>query len=608
MELIGFALAHFGMLLLLALSSYVLGRRLTRALPYASAMEAIVFSTGLGLGSIAYLVFLLGVLGWLYTPILVAALILLQLLCYPVWRDLLRQGLTLAQTRSWQVKLGASSLLLILVLAPLWLRPLYPPTAFDTILYHLAYAKIYVQQHQLVLTPYLRFPVGPQTNEMLFTLSLLLTDDILAQLVALLMTGLVALAVYAWGRRVFSARVGLGAAALWLGNPLVEWLGVSAYVDVGLTLFVSLAAYAFFNWVTSRAASWLALAGVFAGLAAGSKYSALFFLGGFGLAALMIGLYRRRWTYPLVYGATALAVAAPWYIRNAYYTGNPVSPFLPNVFGYRLWNAADMQGQLADWAIRGLGKTLPTLLLLPWNLVVHVGQFGNDPPLLPVYYLALPLVLLFAVKRPYLRGLLLLILPYTLFWFFSAQILRYLLPIIPALGLAEMAVLGAVLAWLPFPRQRLAQALITGVVCAASLAPGWLYAWSQVQVKGPVPVTLAQRDAYLADRLPSYKAHKFLNTLRGADYRLYGLYDENMAYYTDGVFMGDAFGPARRSDILDSLDSGQHLYAALTHLGADYFLVTAQRHPVPLPDDAFFHQHFQLVYNDAGATLFQLTP
>src|SRR4051812_18081183 len=85
---IAFALAHFAAILLLALSSYVLGRRILRGLQFNSPAEEIAVCTGLGLGTTAYLVFLLGLLGLLYAPPLLGAVLLLHLLCLPVWREL----------------------------------------------------------------------------------------------------------------------------------------------------------------------------------------------------------------------------------------------------------------------------------------------------------------------------------------------------------------------------------------------------------------------------------------------------------------------------------------------------------------------------------------
>jgi len=75
-------------------------------------------------------------------------------------------------------------------------------------MYFLTSAKVYVQSHRLVVTPYLRLPVLPQLNEMFFTLSLLLYDDIAAQVIQLLLLTTLAAALIAFCRRNFSKQAG----------------------------------------------------------------------------------------------------------------------------------------------------------------------------------------------------------------------------------------------------------------------------------------------------------------------------------------------------------------------------------------------------------------
>jgi hypothetical protein len=55
-----FALTHYAAAGLLALLAYVFGRRLTFGVRYNSVLEQVSYSTALGLGLIAYLVFLRG--------------------------------------------------------------------------------------------------------------------------------------------------------------------------------------------------------------------------------------------------------------------------------------------------------------------------------------------------------------------------------------------------------------------------------------------------------------------------------------------------------------------------------------------------------------------
>ena len=123
---------------------------------------------------------------------------------------------------------------------------------------------------------------------------------------------------------------------------------------------------------------------------------------------------------------------------------------------------------------------------------------------------------------------------------------------------------------------------------------------------GQVPVSQIQRDNYLAQRLPTYPAYKLLNDRRGRNYTVYALYNIEVAYYADGTFMGDIFGPARYERITPNLSDGRALYAELRSLGADFFLVNEREWKVPLPNDDFFKEHFDLIYSGKSVLLFQL--
>ena len=79
------------------------------------------------------------------------------------------------------------------------------------------------------------------------------------------------------------------AAALWLAGPTVIRFATTAYIDVGLTLFVLGGAYGLFRWIERRELGWLLFAAFSTGMAAGCKYSGLFFL---LFYALKVSLWR----------------------------------------------------------------------------------------------------------------------------------------------------------------------------------------------------------------------------------------------------------------------------------------------------------------------------
>ncbi len=594
-----FVLWHYAALLGLVWLSYGLGRRLTRWCEYQSGLEQFVFCTGFGLGIMALLLFFLGILGAIYRSFVLIAIVLLVVTCRDAGKELLI-GL-----RRWPWKTRLHGVLAaataVVILLPVLLVPLYPPTAFDAIMYHLPYARSYVEGHAVSPVLEARFPVFPQVNEMLFTLALLLVDDVAAQLIQFLMMLLVSLTVYAWASRRHSPLVGLWAASLWLSSPIVLRLAGWAFIDIGLACFATLSAFALFGGFPNNRLHSSIMAGAFAGLAAGTKYSGLFFVAALGLTTLILAIRERKVRYAAGFGLAVLVTGAPWYVYNAYHSGNPFLPFLGRFFGSGFWSPLDTGyiETLIDGY--GTGDSVSSLLGLPWSL--SFGDFPQRAELSPLYFASLPVLLLAAVFDHRLRALVLLSLGFILFWFWTVPVVRYLLPILPVLSVAIAAVFDRLVLRLPLPGRN-APAAIAGACALVLVLPAWQSA-AKIVDAGLPPVTQQDRDRYLG-RLVSYRTYQFLNDLRGSDYTLYALYSEDMVYYAKGRVMGDWFGPARFSRIHQKLANGEGLYGELRQLGADYFLVRTDRWPVKLPDDEFFRTHFQLVHSEANVQLYQL--
>jgi len=86
-----YVLSHYLALVLLALISYILGKRLLLGLVFDSKLESFCFSTAIGLGVLAYLVYFMGIIGLLYKLYIFIAIIVGILVCYKVWGDWLFQ-------------------------------------------------------------------------------------------------------------------------------------------------------------------------------------------------------------------------------------------------------------------------------------------------------------------------------------------------------------------------------------------------------------------------------------------------------------------------------------------------------------------------------------
>jgi 4-amino-4-deoxy-L-arabinose transferase-like glycosyltransferase len=682
-----FLLVHAFAFAALAVTAYVAGSALllgARLAPRAGGfsvagvaapgdgVERAAMALPLGFLAVGQVGLLLGLLGWLRPAPAAAALVAVHALAWRGWRLLAGQARSAWRRarKAMRAKRSGAALAaaaLALAATPYALLSLYPPTAFDATLYHLLYARQFAATGGLPFLRNLRYPIFPQLQEVASALVMLFADDVAAQGVTLLATFGTALLLLAWGSRGAGPQRLAGglAAAAFLGCPIVAALAGTAYVEPAMVWFGTAALYAFWRWRHDQAAAgaqgaggaeaggargahlgqrWLVLAGVFAGGAAAVKYLGLAFVAAVagGAAALPAGrggLFVRCRRL-LLAGAAAAAFIAPWYLRIAAATGNPLFPYFPDVFGNSPWVAHEFPGLAGLQA--GAGRVLTALVRLPWDMVVARQRLGGHPPYSPFFLLLLPLLVVVAWRRRRVRWLLLLAAGYAVLVLALLPEARYLLPLAPLLALAvgETAasagractgVAGALGSTggrgqpgapggLGNPRDPgdpgnpgdnrrhggRRPARLVAVMGLLLFLPGWLYAGYRVVRFGPLPVTAGAREGFLRRELPVYPAIRFLNRAAARPYTVYALHAENMAYFAAGDFLGDWSGPAAFGAVVPADGDPARLVRNLRRLGAGYLLlVTGKTSPVDAGGPAF-QRLFRRVYADGDAEVFVL--
>jgi 4-amino-4-deoxy-L-arabinose transferase-like glycosyltransferase len=425
--LIGY-LAHFsGFRVLRALA-----RRLCPAGGDGDPLERTAIEFGLGVGLLIAAMFVLGLLG-LYQKAVAHGLLLVLLVGRHdiFWAGLRERFRTEAFERPRGGLLGLS---VALVGGMTLLASLAPVTAQDALVYHLAVPSKYIEAGGIRYIPESFFAQFPGNVEMLFTLALLLRGPSLAGACHWLLGAAAVLSIAALARRLASGfdssirnpqsairnslKPGLLAAAIFATVPTVAALAGCAYIDLAVVLFEVLSTLAFLRWWEAGESSiappgtpprtgWLVLAGVFAGLAAGTKYTG----GAQGLfiaaAALTEGALRRRraaeaFQAAAIAGLVSAAIASPWWAKNLVYTGNPLFPFLYRIFGGNDWDAgrAEVLSMfLKNWG--GASEGLLGFLLLPFTITLSSRFFSMDRfdgMIGPAFLIGVPLVLLAAWK------------------------------------------------------------------------------------------------------------------------------------------------------------------------------------------------------------------
>jgi hypothetical protein len=312
-----------------------------------------------------------------------------------------------------------------------------PISSADALLHHAAAPELFERRHELVELPWSWNSYQPYTVEMLVLDGFLVWDGVQGAFAPLLLLFAGVAATGFGGARLAGRTIGLLAAAIVLCQAFTAWIGTSTFVEPGLVLAVALALWNLAEFVrTGRPQSFL-VTGVFAGAAAGMKYQGA--AAAVLIAVAALALARPRLT-PARFAAAAglaLAVALPWYVKNAILTGDPVYPFL------RGWpnEAAERVGR-ASFEEYGHGSSPLDLLLLPFRLLADAEPFDRGEFASPLPLLFAPLALLVPGVRRIATVALALGAVYVLAWFEGSQNARFLLPLLPPF--AVLAALGMV--------------------------------------------------------------------------------------------------------------------------------------------------------------------
>jgi len=529
------------LIFILVLMFTALGMRifkLTRT-EFSSFMEEISFSFVLGAGVIALLTLGIGLLGglkrWLFYIVifgLLAALILDV-------KDILVRGVGWIRTRRAWIGKFEAALLLILVLnfALVFLSALGPQIDWDSLTHHLLVPKLYIQNGSIYnMSPDQGWFVSqsnyPSNMEMLFMVGMLLKSDIVATLIACVVSIFLAMSVYSLSRHFLPPRTSLIAAFILYCAPIVTIYAAYDTVDIGVALFGVLALYSAIKWIHSGNIRFLIFSGVYAGLCAGTKYTGIpVVLVLAVLAFLMYAIERKNpiagIKYSLLLGAIALAVAVPWYIKNYIYAGNPVYPFLANVFGGRNIPGA-FSKQAVPWKGAGDYDKWYSFLLgyisFPWDLTMMRGKFHKFAPIGPVYMLFIPCLIFIRNIPRNIKYFLLFGLSGLSIIFALAQHPRYMFPFVPPLAIVASYSLYRISQW-----DQLLKRVAISIIVISALLDMTANLQSAIVLRGMPVLGLRSKQEHLSKHIISHEAIIFINKYLPASSRV--LSTDSRLYY-----------------------------------------------------------------------------
>ena len=492
--------------------------RLARGLP-SRPVERIVFGAGVGFGVIMIGMLVLGVCGALAMPLLV--ILLLAFSAVGFGEFVRTAGEVAAWVRAPRPFLILSRVIWALVLVFFLMnltRAFEPPWEYDALEYHFGAPATWQREGRVTFLRDNVYSNMPQGAEMVYLLGMCLEGDpvsgaTVGRMVLTVMGLLGAVGIAAALRRIASPLAGHAGALIYYAWPGVTYYAATGHIEVAQQFYTILALWAFALSLESyRCALWRVLCGVSIGLAIGVKYPSALFL----LIPLVAGVFGLGWwetrkpavavKRAVLVFLVAMLVAAPWFVRNAINTGNPVYPLLYRVFGGANWSSA----QEARWRkAHGPGEVSPAGLARETAEYFTAPEDRTESALLLIFLPAL--VFLRRRDLPRALGLLAYVVFGLLGWYLlTHRADRFLAPLVPAL-----AALGGIgLAAIPLPSGRtLGEGLL---LLLAAIGPSACYRY--VLFEQALAPALAQETPadFFARRAPGFgggfhKAMEFLN-------------------------------------------------------------------------------------------------
>lgn len=411
-----------------------------------SPLQHIVFSVAVGMSLLGYYTLFLGLLGYYCKAGFMVSWVVLGFCSIYGGIFIYR----LLRGSSLKSHFSAASLLFgsVLFLAGsfLFAKSLFPVTYIDAVVYHLGVPNYYLQEGGISYIPYDAFSNFPFVAEMIYTLAMLVSGVKSAQVICVFVFFLLLAAVYSFSKRFLTGIPPWMPVLFCLAVPSFMEAAILVKNDLHFVLFFLLAAHCFFEWEDTENCRWLILSGLFMGLCASVKYTALIFLPVTAFVGLCYVVLKKGegFTRPFLTGLLKLSVPAivvfsPWLIKNYIWTGNP---FYPAFYGF--FGGQDMSGEMAivisklshppgdiGRIIRGFWEH-PLMLSMGWHETFE--RRGFEWNIAPLVFLFAPLLMFIKNAPPVIKKLVAAAAILFLLWNGTFHISRFLYPAI-VLGL-----------------------------------------------------------------------------------------------------------------------------------------------------------------------------
>ena len=386
------------------------------------------------IGSYSYVIFFLGILGFLYKPILLVSFLFFTSSIVIIYVPRVYQ-LVLEIRDFKKNKMTVLSVLLFIAMVFVnGIGALGPELAFDALWYHLTLPKLYLEAHRIfyISGNLLYYSAMPKLTEMLYAVALGFQGETLAKLIHFSFGLLTCLALYKLSRKFFSPVFAMICVAIFYSNLVVAWQSITAYVDLARTFFEVMALWGFINWIETQKQKWLIESAVMLGLAISTKLLAIGSLFIFSFLIIFYSIYKKKTLKNLstglfFYWFIGLLIPLPWFVFSFVHTGNPVHPFFTDVyktyFDFSLLNPMRLLSEM-------------------WIMFTQLAD-----PISPIYLIFLPLVALFFKKLNLgIKIIVLYSILSIIIWYITPRTGggRFIMPYLPAFSMVIAGIIGVI--------------------------------------------------------------------------------------------------------------------------------------------------------------------
>lgn len=370
-----------------------------------------MFSIAILIGIYSYLIFALGLLGFLYRQNVIAFSLLYVLIVSLIYRQkiicIIKQ---IHAIKMPKINLTFTLFVLVVLLALVNLIGVFgPELGFDALWYHLTFPKIYLDKHIIshIEGGLLYYSDMPKLTEMIYIGALSFGNEILAKLIHFSFGILSLIALYKLSRNFLNKTYSLIAVLIFYSNLVVAWQSTTAYIDLARTFFEIMALWGFINWMESKKKKWLIESGVMLGLTVSAKLLALgsFFI--FTLLIVYIGFKNKMkiWsvtTNILVYLYIGILIVLPWFTFSYFNTGNLIYPFFSQIykvnFDFGLINPLRFVNDIWIIFIRSSDPISPIYIIFIPLIAIFIKNFSKNIKIV-IYYSILAVIIWYITPR-----------------------------------------------------------------------------------------------------------------------------------------------------------------------------------------------------------------